>query len=1480
MSNEPNNADGKHIDSRTQNPSPADKVPAEPHEDQIFELSSLDELQFDEHFGDLGSPQEEGLGLDAPLDPPDVSLPPLSETVSFDAPLPKDAPSSLTLGIALEDLPSLGDFSGTSALSGSLPLAESASDSGSIPLADPASSDKLPHSTLESGPSLLSGPGGTPGSSVVLGSAFDDPGAVGNLEPVAPVQPVSGWLASESDIHSRRENTVPLEKPLGVHQADLFEAPPMVESSDIFSSGPVPTASAADLSDVISATAHVPEAQPGSDNSGRPSEIAITFNQPPGGSTIHQEGGSADLPIADELFDDAIPAALPVNDDKTPRYPIPRPDLRDQADYGSTPIATPDASSILSDLSDPGDITIDESSSVRLEAPGVERTLGQRHEEGTEFDLTITDDPMLPELAAAAGESSSDEPVSWEQQTGSDLFSQERTSPEINPDDSGRVAPVDPHLKSDEPSLASSPSSIFSANKVLGKPGTPGSDSVRIGRPPLEEDAAVEFSDHPTADPEASSANLAAPPISPKKSAGKVDLGSVPASKQEEQDSGRVDWAAAGIPEEHEATIGFPKAMIGGPLSGILKRGASLEDSDESTIARAEPATKKATGKAAKQPAETPEGTDPSVEIDWMAGSSSEEPAVQPEVYEAEPAKKEKGKDKKEGMRDKKKVLAARDRAAEPVGGRRSASGWIGGTLVGMVVAGGACAGAYFSGLVPNAKPGPVAAAVNNPGPGPSGAGHTREAQVPLTVADATAAIHAGDPGKALRVLDAVKAAAPEQLNPVARGAIGQARLFARVQSLAKSDAIAFAPDDAELQQARADLEALIHDEHAVKTPEGEKAAVKAMIHLGVAYELANDRDKAKQIYEEGAKKFPRYATAFQSALHRLSSTGSAGDGHSQRLAPRDAEPLLLTVVLMQADAPAGEDEAGVYFWKAVNLAGQGKYGEAVDDIKRAKTIHQKQAKALAGRGLNPLSDPLEQIFPRCCDDLKAYWELKSALYANPTVAASIKKDGLEKALNELAAAQDKAMEAVKLMAELKDAGDKLAKAQKDLKEAQEQYIALDKKRLDQETAAKKEIASAQENAVKAEDARKEAETVVNSLAKELQSGKFLAEKYDAPTLLAAQKIAVERASGPNLATLLPPGMMAVAGGALSSAHLTDLADRLTKSEAAAKAASEKLTSETQRLTSDHDAAVNKLKDAHAAEVKKLADAYTAEAKKLQADQVAEAKKIADKFASEMKKLTDDNATAIKTLKAEHEAKVVALQNEVAREKAAGEAALERLRVDIRNAVSPSQTLDLWLPQLAELRRPADADPALATTTKVLAASAPDSEEAAKANTVAGLALLLKGQFPEAKSRFERARSSPAYTKAAGKEWVKIADVGLESVSDPLAAYRLPIEKPKREPKLAARLLDEGMSAFREGRYSAAQPRLEASVAANPTDPLAWYFLGASRWALGAKEQAKADFQQGAVWEKQSLLPAREISDQLQSIQGPVRDALTAARPY
>ena len=239
---------------------------------------------------------------------------------------------------------------------------------------------------------------------------------------------------------------------------------------------------------------------------------------------------------------------------------------------------------------------------------------------------------------------------------------------------------------------------------------------------------------------------------------------------------------------------------------------------------------------------------------------------------------------------------------------------------------------------------------------------------------------------------------------------------------------------------------------------------------------------------------------------------------------------------------------------------------------------------------------------------------------------------------------------------------------------------------------------------------------------------------------------------------------------------------------------------------------------------------------------------MADKFVADMKKLTDT-----------YDERVKALETSVAEEKKAAEVLAAKFKVDLGAAMSPAQALDVWLPLLTDLRRPADADPALATATKVLSTAPSDSEDAAKAHAVAGLAHFLKGDMGKAREQFLMAQASRAYRAGAGQGWARAADVGLQSINDPLAPLRRPIEPRKTDARVAARFLDTGVKAYKAGRYAEAATALAESAKADPSNPLAWYFLGAAKWETVGEEVARKEFEQGAEQERLSPIP-RESS--------------------
>ncbi|MBA4063832.1 MAG: hypothetical protein C0501_08995 [Isosphaera sp.] len=1336
---------------------------------------------------------------------------------------PKDDPTDETAPLAppppedsWADVPVAG-LSGSEEIDFGPPAAAAADSWADVPVAGQSASEEIDlgrSSGVQLGANA-SDPFLAESSSDIIPEALPaDPSSLNLLGgAVRPVAPASGWLTSDSGTRQP-----PPAAPPDAPEADIAKSPPpAVESSDVLADqyphpAPPPVTGG---SDVIVAAAD--ESTSGTAAAGpRSSEVALLFDPPAGGSTVPVELAGDDLPLADDLpeaddfpegdslFDLGPSAELPFGPVETP------PPGADAPDYGATPDPTHDASSILGDLAEPGRPEVDsDGSAVRIEAPGVGRTFPDPG--GTEFDLTPVDDlPVPPELAAAAG--------------GADPLAGGRTAPDLGLHD------PDEDRTDEQPAPRSS---IFAG---AGPKPRGGSSDVALGESsvvPAEDDSSVEFSDHPSAEDEAAASRIFGPP-SPSRSVPRK----TPVPEPEPDPiAGMLDWGAG-----EADVLGADPAAAAGPPTGVLS-GRGKGSAGPKTPA----------GKTGPGPGDE---DDPSVEIDWLSGSSAEGPVVPADAPPTPPPAPAPAPARRARAVAVARPAPAPAAVARPARGRAGA--WAGGTLVGAVVAAGACAGVYFGGLVPNAEP-TAQAPQPRPQPGKTDPDPKTPEAPPPKPADVTAAVRAGDFAGARKI-----AAALPDTDPEVRAAVGEAELFAVVQ--------AGKPDAAGLKAAREKLQAVAADAKA-----DVRMAVKAAVQVGVAHELAGDRDAARKAYEDARARFPAYAATFDAALDRLAATAPAAapppppEGAARRLAPADAHQLLLAVTLLQPDPKAGADEveAGVHFWKAVNLAAGEKFAEAAAEIVKAKAAHLKQAKANPGRGLNPLSDPLEQIFARSCDDLKAYWELRAAIYGSKPVADLFKKDGADKAVAALAADRAAAAGVPGLKTDLKDASDKLAIATKDLKDTSDKLgvamkelkvagdLATDlkgevKKEADAKAAAEKKLDAE-------EKARKAADDLVAAVAKELQGAKLLGEKFGPDELRAAQKVAAERATGPTLSALVPPGMMAVGGGGLSSAQLLDLAGRLTKSEAAVRAADAKLEAETKRLAADHTLAMKKLAEGHAAAVGKLKD-----------DQTAELKAAAEKYVADAKKLT-----------AGFEEKVRVLNAAVAAEKVRVAEKDKQIAADRENAVSPGQALDLWLPILVELRRASDAEEALRTARKAQAAAPPGSADAGKARTVAGLALLFKGDLAGAKAEFEAARANPAHGPAAREKvlWATAADVGLASVTDRQAPFRRPVELPRRDAAAAARALDAGITAYKLGRYSDAAASLAAAVDADPTDALGWYFLGAARWGLGSTDQARDDFRQGAVRELASTVPTRVVNAALAPIQGPVRDALTAARP-
>lgn len=1276
----------------------------------------------------------------------------------------------------------------------------------------------------------------------------DPEAAVGDLE----ITPASGWLDSgilPSGVGSAGRPVDPLE---------LTPSKPM-EGSDIFA-GRVADAIPVEQSDVIAATAYNSKTPPPVADANRPppaarpSDVALTFDDaPPGESSI--DGINDDLPLADEVYGSSqllggggqridtesihdmpgMTGADPLFDSsrlaETPDLPSGKQNdgsgkQNDVSEYGRSPAMTSDASSILGDLNMAKGPPGTDSSSVRVESPGLDRTLTSEPAEGG-FDLTVPEEPIPGDLFDDPSDAELSESTDWHPQSGSDLFAERRPS---RGDDleQGSSDQTEPDL-SDDPSLATASSSIFADSKLREKSGSgfAGSSHVQFDDPRPEkgpkadadfggEDADfggadadfggadAEFADFPEfGDPSEQPKNSPPAAKAPRREndLSSADFTLPPEATAPNQlptemnEGGAIDWDDAALSDDESSTFDLPDDAS---LSSIL-RGLPEETVESPTREKPFPPGM-----------EEDEGL-PSVTVDWMANSAegtaldSPEMRTEPELEDrankrrAQKEQEAKAKSKpaaKSGKkaRDPDSDAASAETRIKPASGSASpvadepelrsktqpkakekpakkGGGMLVGLFVGAVVAGAASAGVYFSGLIPNSEQG-IVRVIPNPNPN-DGKGKVNPQPVnnQPQATDAKSAFAAGDIGKALEMVKANPAKTTAE-----KASSGSILVYSKVNGKG---------NDEDLKQGRANLKAVVDDPDAAK-PENVNRAVKAAVDLGVSYVAAGDIAGARRHFTQMKTKFrePKYQEIFDTWLFSLNEM--SGGGTSRLLTPAEIEKVMLSVsVLLADDTPKVDDpEPGLYYWKAMKLAREGSYKDAIEQIKLAKAAHQTRAKALAGRGLNPLTDPLEQMFPRACDELAAYWRLKGEDYRKTL-------DALATATKDLNTAK----------ANLKTASDKVTKLEKD----------ADK--LDKDIKAAKDDLNATNDKLKlAEKDAKDKDDVIKAVAVELKPAVTLPEKWTPAELIAGVK---------NVATFA------------KDKDLKSILDQLAKAQAAAKVATDKLKTVTEEIATKYEADIKKLKDDQTADVKKLKADYD---------------------------------TAIKA----EQAKTEAAKKEVA-------IAEVSFRKQLANAVTPSQALDIWLPLLTKLRRVSDADPAIAIAKRSLASAIPDSDDEAKAHTTIGMAQLLKGNYGDAKDEFQIARRSPAYKE--DKEWAKIADAGLDAITDPLSPYRTPVVLPPVDVRAATKSLDMGIYAYRAGKYKAAEAALADAAKNDPADPVTWYYLGAARWQLGDDKQALKDFAQGSEREKFSPQPARTISEALTPIQGPVREAIDKVRP-
>jgi hypothetical protein len=275
--------------------------------------------------------------------------------------------------------------------------------------------------------------------------------------------------------------------------------------------------------------------------------------------------------------------------------------------------------------------------------------------------------------------------------------------------------------------------------------------------------------------------------------------------------------------------------------------------------------------------------------------------------------------------------------------------GWIGGAAIGVAIATGF---AFVAGVF---KQPIVQQQVVGTGTG-SGATKPGEVAGPDL---ARQLLESGEPDQAL----AAFTACPDSAQVLAGR--GQARWLAYIRQQRRNKA-PLADQDEAVTRARTELQ-------NAHLPE-------ATLWLGLLDETLGHFDAARATYLRGRDEHAEQRRVFDAALARLDTL--TGQGPKDRAAHADPQlGLALSMLLIQAGA-AEPEEAGFDYWQAMQLARKRDYAGARDALKRAKAAHDERRAVSLRRGLNPMSDPREDIFLHSCDQLLVYWEMQSRLHS------------------------------------------------------------------------------------------------------------------------------------------------------------------------------------------------------------------------------------------------------------------------------------------------------------------------------------------------------------------------------------------------------------------------------------------------------------------------------------------------------------------
>jgi tetratricopeptide (TPR) repeat protein len=755
---------------------------------------------------------------------------------------------------------------------------------------------------------------------------------------------------------------------------------------------------------------------------------------------------------------------------------------------------------------------------------------------------------------------------------------------------------------------------------------------------------------------------------------------------------------------------------------------------------------------------------------------------------------------------------------------RGGMSGLVGG-VVGAVLATAACAGVWFSGLLPESgrrgTSGTPAASVQ---PAPRGDGAAVAARE-----DPRTLMEHGDYAK---VLVTVQGAEGQEPSP--GGDLLALRGEAQWRSyLVRQRQEGQAPQagDKPVEEAKATLV-------KSQTPEGT-------FWLGQIQESLGDLAGARKIYEDGLKQYqdkPALARMFQTALRRVESLEEVPEreaadekkpeirglrqGALHRGGAGGPEPGLVLVALL-GQAPAGEKaaagademEAGDYFWEALQLARKNQYAEAIATLDRAATAHKQRRVVRQNKSQNPKSDPGEQIFLKCCQELEAYWKLRMRL-ADGGYLDTAKQRSALKAVDTL----------------IKDA--KAPKADPAVQ------VVIDKLKKDKDVSTQdpevKDLAKGLDVVL---EAKKKAEDQLAAVKSALAEAKVVSDKQPDPVkgvgqLLHEKKQAAEslKEAQDSLAALKTTGNEALTATV-----------KVLQAEKYVTGDQPSIPKGVERLVADKKAAEAKLKDASAL-VKAAEDkAKVAEDKAKTLDAQVKTADAKIKDLTTQARTAEDKAKDASALARSADAKVKDLADQA---KAAEEKARDlgtRLKSadgKLAEATTRLKTADETLQAIA----------ARLAMTRAVSPDARGADLIRGAEQVARLAV----QQP-------RTTTNPPAVRPRENEPVQPA-VPVEFHHDPL---------------LAEQYYNRGLNSYWSRRYGAAEGDFQEAIRlAGPTaeDARLFYFLGLSQLGLGKEDKARVAFREAGNLERDHRPASGAVNASLERVQGPVRRYVDAFR--